>query len=477
MATGTELKVYRGVWNRQHMGGTIIQVEAEHHRLLFDFGFIYDPGRALLERDIRERPLPLPDLIRRGILPPVEGVFPSRYLGEQLSLGEEVLPYEALSGEKKMMVAISHLHLDHMAGMGWVAPEIPVLLSQPSARFYDILAEVGEGVGPVRPYRGVPYEEVIHHGPIRFSFVPIDHDVPGAAGLFIETPEVRMVYTGDFRCHGARRQVTQEFFEKVRAFRPHLLFMEGTTLSSPEELPEEDLTRPDPLDPPFQTEGEVAEELAKAFSHRGLAVVNLYLRNADRLRSVLQAAEEAGRMVLVEPEWSWVYHRWWGFWLPIYVARPDAPETALPPEVWQRPWFQEVFAKAPRVGAKDVRYEPHRFLIQNSFENFWSLLDLPTEGGIYIHSGGTPLGAFDPRYPHLLQLVRSLGMEYRLLGNHGHAAPSHLLKVLAMAQPKVLVPIHSRYPERLAVRARRSFLPAHGVTYRVQAKELSQMGR
>ncbi|MBE3595504.1 MAG: MBL fold metallo-hydrolase [Hydrogenibacillus sp.] len=459
----TTMTVHRGL---NTIGGTIIEVRSGDHRLLFDFGLVYDPAQAVAESAIRPRAAyALHDLIRRGRLPAIDGVFPEaalRAAGRPKRLPE---PYEALPA-LQTLVAVSHLHLDHMAAMGWVAPEIPVVLSAASLELYQALEAIGEGAVPRRPYDGVPYEAPIAHGPITVTFVPIDHDVYGAAGLFIETPDVRIVYTGDFRAHGAHPEVTEAFFDKARAFDPDLLLIEGTTIGPRDALPDDAFRVDAPRPTDIKTEAEVQAALAEAFAEaRGLVVVNVYPRNLDRLAALIAAAEAAERTVLFDPAVAELVRRLIGVRPHVYVPDPDAPAYGLPPDVFSAEWFRALMADAIRIDAKAIGAHPSRYVLQNRWEYAFDLLDLPTEGGLYVHSNGTPLGPFDPQYARLKSFVAELGMDDVVIGTGGHAAPPDLLRAVERICADVVVPIHSLHPERLAVRAPQAFMPEPGRTY------------
>ena len=46
--------------------------------------------------------------------------------------------------------------------------------------------------------------------------MPVDHDAYGACGLLIETPEMKIAYSGDLRLHGYRERIHWIFAKKVK---------------------------------------------------------------------------------------------------------------------------------------------------------------------------------------------------------------------------------------------------------------------
>jgi ribonuclease J len=62
-------------------------------------------------------------------------------------------------------------------------------------------------------------------GPIR-----VDHSVPGAYGFVIHTSNGSIVYTGDFRDHCAKPEMTGDFVEKAKNVEPVAVVIEATNM-------------------------------------------------------------------------------------------------------------------------------------------------------------------------------------------------------------------------------------------------------
>jgi ribonuclease J len=59
----------------------------------------------------------------------------------------------------------------------------------------------------------------------------VDHSVPGAYGFLIRTSNGTIVYTGYFRDHGAKPEMTHEFVEKAAESEPVAIVTEATNMT------------------------------------------------------------------------------------------------------------------------------------------------------------------------------------------------------------------------------------------------------
>src|SRR5690606_36793619 len=129
------------------------------------------------------------ELLKMGLLPRVDGVFMAEALGD---LAGEVVPAER--SEFDTMVLVSHPHEEHVGGIGLIARQIPVVLSEPSAELVRAIGELCTFLLP-RPVRGVPVDVPFAFG--LFTITPrySDHSAWGSVGFEIDTPEDCVFWT------------------------------------------------------------------------------------------------------------------------------------------------------------------------------------------------------------------------------------------------------------------------------------------
>ena len=378
-------------------------------RCLFDFGLEHAPGRALFSVGLEPRGgRELDDLRAVGAAPAIDGVYRDQVW------------------DGRTHAFISHLHLDHTGLVRFLNPEVPLFF--PSGM--EPLRRAAAATGYL-PWRDPPGHHVgngleVAVGAIRVRFVEVDHDVPGATGFLVTTPELSIAITGDQRWHGLHPEINEAFVREVRG--ADVLIQEGVRLAPP-MLPETEVPRVE------LSEAEVAVHLREAIAAaEGLVIVNLYGMNRDRVQAVAAACRDAGRRFRMDPVMGPI-----GGWDDIYS---DLAEAAS---------------------------EPRGHCLQMDYAALPSLIDLrPPPGSVYIVSNGTPLGAYDPTWGVMLAWVERFGLELKFIGASGHSRPADIESQVREIAPGVVLPVHSLHPEALQVEGVPSLVPEVGRAYSPQ---------
>jgi ribonuclease J len=373
--------------------GLKFSVEWEGFRAIFDFGLEHAPGRAPFSMGLDPRPgRELQDLIAVGAAPRLEGV------------------YDAWDG--RTGVFISHLHLDHTSLVPFLHPDVP--LYYPAAMEPLRAAAAACGEVPWRRPAGiaVPDRHVIRGPGIEVRFQAVDHDLPGATGFFIQTPDLTIAYTGDHRWHGLHPELTEAFAESVRGV--DVLIQEGVSLGF---QPTASRLGEQPA-PPQLSEAEVLDGFERVLAETaGLVVVNLLGMNRERVAGLAEACARTGRRLLMEPD-SATLAGWDGV-------------------------LDDV---------EQVRDDPRGHCVQLKFKSLPTLIDLaPPPGSVYVHSNGSPLGTYDPRWAVMESWCSRLGLELVRLSSSGHSRPEDIVHMVETVRPGLVIPVHSQAPEALDV--------------------------
>ena len=240
------VRIHRG---SEQVGGTCVELESQGKRILLDLG---------MPLDAEDGEVPMPEV------PGITGGDPS-LLG----------------------VVISHLHGDHCGLVPYAAPGLPLAMGPVAARILR-QAEFFTGRPPLpEPTWPLLDRQPFEIGPFKITPYLMEHSAFDAFALLVEADGRRLFYTGDFRAHGNDRGP----FERLLADPPHgvhALMMEGTQIGdgrSGDGPSEEDLRR----------------TLARRFKEwPGLVLAAWSSQNLDRLRTMYEAAQEAGRVLAVD---------------------------------------------------------------------------------------------------------------------------------------------------------------------------------
>ncbi|MGB0498606.1 MAG: ribonuclease J [Rubricella sp.] len=186
-------------------------------------------------------------------------------------------------------IFITHAHEDHVGAIGrlWPGLKAPVYARRFTGEIAKMkMEEAGADPAEIRIVGAWP--ETVEAGPFTVGFLPISHSVPETSALVIDTPKGRILHTGDWKAdptplvgepydEGALRDVSKDGLLA--------LVCDSTNVFSPNPgRSEADLVEP------------VTELMRKA---DGMVVATTFASNVARLRTLAQAAQAAGRSVVV----------------------------------------------------------------------------------------------------------------------------------------------------------------------------------
>ncbi|BCJ37778.1 MBL fold metallo-hydrolase [Actinocatenispora thailandica] len=406
------------------IGSSKILVSHGGHRVLLDIGLDIPAGGDLFRAPVTPRPgRDLADRLRVGAAPRIPGLFDPALLpgaDEDRELAALAQP----AGETAVFV--SHPHLDHVGLAGFVRPDLGVHAHHDAVRLLAALADTGAGLPGREPaWRPLHDGEIVHCGEISVECVPVDHDVPGASGYLVRTPDGVLAYTGDIRFHGRHPDRSESFVD--RAAGCDLLVTEGTTLGWP------------------AADGRPRDEDDVAASYRtllretsGLILLALYPRDVERAAEFVACTETAGRRLLWPAQVAAFLNR-------LGVAAESA--DSVPPA--------------------QLHAAPGDFVVAPEPYEFPALLDLPLSvDSAYVHANGEPLGAFDPRWSLLTGWLATLSVPLHTIGCSGHASQDDLHRMVQRIHPATVAPIHTTEPTRLhpPIGTRR-LVPEYGTRY------------
>ena len=388
------------------IGSSKVLIRDGGHRVLLDLGLDIPKDGDLFRVPAAPRPgRELADRLRVGAAPAIPGLFDPGALAAGDRLADAVEPTSLF---------VTHPHIDHVGLAGFVRAEVPTYASPDTIALLTALEKGPEALRGPREFAGetawrpVALGEPVRVGPMTVERFDVDHDVPGASGYRVTTSDGVLAFTGDFRFHGHRPELSWSFAEAVAG--ADVLVTEGTTLSW-EEIH------------PLRTEVDVNSMFeAELAGNPDLVMLAAYPRDFDRVRDFTAIAQAAGRRIL-------------------WPERTAAFLTAA--------GFEGVLA-TEEVGLDAVREAPGAYVVQLDADDIPSMLDMPFgPRSVFVHANGEPLGPFEPRWQLFVDWLAKLGVPLRRIGCSGHAYQDDLHEFVRMINPKVLIPIHTFSPYRV----------------------------
>ena len=184
-------------------------------------------------------------------------------------------------------VFITHAHEDHVGAVGhlWSRLRAPVFARRFTA---NIAARKLDEHGVADDALTIcdPWPEQATAGPFKVGFVPVSHSIPETSALVIDTPDGRILHTGDFKLD--RNPIVGEpwdpdVFAEIGKTGVKALVCDSTNVFSPEAGRSE------------SSIGLAIEELVQG--HDGMVVATTFASNIARVKTLAEAGLRSGRSV------------------------------------------------------------------------------------------------------------------------------------------------------------------------------------
>jgi ribonuclease J len=186
-------------------------------------------------------------------------------------------------------IFITHGHEDHVGALGllWHRLRAPVY----ARRFTAALAQgkmERAGQDPMAVRQVAPWPHSVEAGPFRVGFLPTAHSIPESSALVIDTPAGRILHSGDFKADPTPlvgEPFEADVFRALGEQGVKVLACDSTNVFSPH---------------PGRSEASLIEPIGALMREaEGMVVATTFASNVARLRTLAQAAEAAGRKVVV----------------------------------------------------------------------------------------------------------------------------------------------------------------------------------
>jgi ribonuclease J len=328
-------------------------------------------------------------------------------------------------------VILTHGHEDHIGALVYLLRDVNVPIYGTRLTIEFARARIEEhGITP--DLRTVELYEWVNHGPFRFTYIPVSHSIPDAAGIAFETPEGIVLHTGDFKLDptpidGVPTDLRSFAAVGVRGVR--LLLADSTNAEREGYVPSE-VTVGERLDEIVaHADGRVLVACFASHVHRVQQAVDAVVKDGRKFafigRSMLRNSEIAMELgVLDIPDGSLVD-------LNDLVDMPDA-DTAIISTGSQG----EPFAALSLMAAGEHR-----------------LISLSEDDTVIISA--TPIPGNETRVSRVINNLYRAGVTvFHGRNTHvhvsGHAAAEELKTFYNAVRPEALVPVHGEYRHMVA---------------------------
>jgi ribonuclease J len=428
---------YGGV---HEIGGNKILLQDRDTRVFFDFGFSFAKEEKYFSGFLCPRAVnKAGDHLELGLIPKLKGLYAKDALqGTKIQYQEP-----EIDG-----LVLSHAHFDHVGHLNFVDEKIPVYCGEGTKVILSAVEESSQSRLGEHEYRTFRTGETIRVGSVEILPIHVDHSIPAAYGFVICTSEGTIAYSGDLRVHGPLASMTRDFVDKARESDVQLMISEGTRVAPRESHA-------------IHSEARVKEESSRIVANASkLVVASFYSRDVDRFKTFYDVAQENDRKLVIPIKLAYLLHR-----------LHDDPHLDLPDAMsdetivlykkrkrsgqyratdyygWERPFLDK---------AEDFRYlrkNQSKAIFNLDLTGFTELIDIqPAAGGEFIHSMSEPFSEEDIKPKVLSNWLNHFGLRFNQVHASGHCSSGDLSQLLARIHPKMIVPIHTEYPQLFKAR-------------------------
>jgi len=411
----TTLTFYGGV---NEIGGNKILLQDRDTRVFFDFGMSFG-----LKKQFYSPPFLSPKTERSlqelDILPKLEGVY-------------------KFDGKPSIdAIFVSHSHLDHSAYLSFINREIPVYCGETTKIILEALGEMRRtdlefDVRDIT-FKSFRTGDKIVIGSLEIEPVHVDHSVPGAYGFIIHTSNGDVVYTGDFRVHGAKPEMTREFVGKAKKAEPVAVVTEATNMTGASVSSESEV------------EGKLNSIVKQA---DGIVLAEFAYADVDRLNSFFRIAKKNQRCIAVSLKQAYLLN---AFRADSGLSVPDLNDESVlifrksktRYEKWERRILQQYASKV--VDVFEVSKRQCKVVLALSFYDLEELVEIrPEAGSCYVLSASEPFNEeMELDFEKLHNWLGHYGLPQYHAHVSGHIMPLQLKSLLSQINALKIFPVHT----------------------------------
>ena len=415
----TTLTFYGGV---DEIGGNKILLKDGDTKVFFDFGMSFAMKKLFYSPPFLS-PKSTKSLQEFGILPKLNGVY--KFDNEEPQVDA---------------VFVSHSHLDHSAYLSFIKREIPVYCGETTRTILQAQSEIRRADLEFN-IEGLNFKTFRTGKKIRIDNlvvepVHVDQSVPGAYGFVIHTTQGSLAYTGDFRHHGAKSEMTDDFVEKaqkadVTAIITEATNMTGASISSEQEV-----------------EGKLDAIVGQA---DGIVLAEFAYADVDRFNSFFRVAKKNNRCLAISLKQACLLE---SLRADKGLSLPSIDDESIllfrKSKATSYKWEKQLVDKYPDKvkGAFELSKQQCGVVLAMSFYDLEELVEIqPKPGSCYVLSASEPFNEeMEIDFERLVNWLNHYGLPQYHVHVSGHIMPLQLKTVLEKINAKTVFPVHTENP-------------------------------
>ena len=477
----TSLTFYGGV---NEIGGNKILLQEKDSSIFLDFGISYKRANDYFEFPLLQ-PTNIDDLLKTRLIPEIEGLYRYYNYNAKYDNTGPISISKKLEERQFDAVLLSHAHMDHYGYLGLLRGDIPIYLSAVSKKFIELYYRTGRTKFNEK-IKHLLFEEMsknseLEIGDFRVKRYEVDHSILGASAYYIEG-KANIVYTGDFRLHGNKGFLTEEFLRLVEKEDVDYLLCEGTRLGL-EKNEEERIVEEKVLNSEKEVKNKCMEIIE---SEEDLVIYDASQADLERVKILCDVAKKTGRELLIDSKKAFLL---------LYINETENLLEDLP----KIEDFKILLSRSKLSSSTNIckeltkdcpdfflerfktgrRNHEREMLTNNKFSEsqfIWGpamrkeILSNPNEYIIYtsnaplllLHcknlqepfSGTYIYGKAEPfteemefSFNRLLRWLELCNLKLEHAHTSGHCFPDDIKNAIEIINPENLIPIHTEYPE------------------------------
>ena len=200
------------------------------------------------------------------------------------------IKYLRKNKDKVKAILITHGHLDHTGALRWILPELdypPIYAGAFAKALIEAKLEEHNLKGKVKIF-GVNRHSTVKIGKnFKATFIGINHSIPDAFSIFLDTPKGNVFFSGDYKIDTQPISELEADYAKLKSLRGRvdLALMESTNATKPGKAP---------------SETEVFKNLEKVIQQvEGRVIVAAFSSLLTRLHSLFEIAKRTNRKIVI----------------------------------------------------------------------------------------------------------------------------------------------------------------------------------